>query len=86
MKSINTDAWLANSMLSFSGLSPLLIGTKVIFFKLTWHKRPQQCVHLLNSTQPKRADPNQISSKKATIGRNKIFLSYMNNASLQEQF
>jgi hypothetical protein len=32
MKSINIDAWLVNFMLSFSVLSPLLIGPKVIFF------------------------------------------------------
>jgi hypothetical protein len=70
---INTDAWLVNFMFSFSGLSPLLIGPKVIFFKLTWHIRPQQCAHLLNSTQQKQAHPNQISSKKGIIGPNKIF-------------
>jgi hypothetical protein len=35
MKSINTDALLVNCMLSFSSLSPLLIGPKVNFFKLT---------------------------------------------------
>ena len=74
MKSINTDAWLVNFILSFSGLSPLLIGPKInFFFKLTWHRRPQQCAHLLDSTQPKRAHPNQILSKKATIGPNIIF-------------
>jgi hypothetical protein len=86
MKSINTDAWLVNFILSFSGLSPILIGPKVNFFKLTWHRRPQQCVHLLDSTQPKQARPNQISYRKATIGPNIFFSSYMNNASLQEQF
>jgi hypothetical protein len=73
MKSINTDAWLVNFILSFSGLSPILFGPKVNFFKLMWHRRPQQCVHLLDSTQRKRARPNEISSKKATIGPNKIF-------------
>jgi hypothetical protein len=76
MKSINTDAWLVNFILSFSGLSPILIGKKSIFFKLTWHRRPQQCAHLLDSTQPKQARPNQISSKKATIGPNKNFGLY----------
>jgi hypothetical protein len=86
MKSINIDAWLVNFILSFSGLSPILIRPKVDFFKWTWHRRSQQCAHLLDSTQPKRARPNQISSKKATIGPNKIFSGYMNNASLQEQF
>jgi hypothetical protein len=35
MKSITTNTWLVNFMLSFSGLSPLLIGPKVNFFKLT---------------------------------------------------
>jgi hypothetical protein len=30
-------------------------------------------VHLLDSTQPERAHPNKISSKKATIAPNKIF-------------
>jgi hypothetical protein len=64
MKSINIDAWLVNFILSFNGLSPLLIGPKVNFFKLTWHRRLQQCAHLLDSTQPKRDHPNQISSKK----------------------
>jgi hypothetical protein len=73
MKSINTDAWLVNFILSFSGLSPILIGPKVNFFKLTWHRRPQQCVHLLDSTQPKQARPNQISYRKATIGPNNFF-------------
>jgi hypothetical protein len=34
MKSINTDAGLINFMLSFSGLSSLLIGPKVKIFKL----------------------------------------------------
>jgi hypothetical protein len=76
MKSINTDAWLVNFILSFSGLSPILIGKKSIFFKLTWHRRPQQCAHLLDSTQPKQARPNKISSKKATIGPNKNFGLY----------
>jgi hypothetical protein len=66
-------AWLVNFILSFNGLSPILIGPKVNFFKLTWQRRPQQCARLLHSTQPKWACPNQISSKKATIGPNKIF-------------
>jgi hypothetical protein len=73
MKSINTDVWLVNFILHFSGLSPILIGPKVNFFKLMWRRRPQQCEHLLNSTQPKQAWPNQLSSKKATIWPNKIF-------------
>jgi hypothetical protein len=74
VKSINNDAWLlVNFMLSFSGLSPLLIGPKLIFFELTWHIRPQQRAHLLDSTQQKRAHPNQISSKKATNRPNKTF-------------
>jgi hypothetical protein len=86
IKPINNDTWLVSFMLSFSGFSPVLIGPKVIFFKLTWHRRPQQCAHLLDSTQPKRTEPNQISSKKATIGPKKIFLGNMNDASLKEQF
>jgi hypothetical protein len=36
-------------------------------------KKPQQCAHLLDSTQQKWAQPNRISPKKATIGPNKIF-------------
>jgi hypothetical protein len=72
MKSINTDAWLVNFILSFSGISPILIA-KSQFYSITWHRRPQQCAHLLDSTQQKRARPNQISSKKATIEPNKIF-------------
>jgi hypothetical protein len=38
-----------------------------------WHRRPQQCVHLLDSTQPKRVHPNQISSKKLQLGPSKSF-------------
>jgi hypothetical protein len=34
MKSINTDTRFVNVLLSFSGLSPLLIGPKVIFFQI----------------------------------------------------
>jgi hypothetical protein len=34
MKSINTDALLVNFILSFSGLSPILVGPKVIFFQI----------------------------------------------------
>jgi hypothetical protein len=64
---------ISEFILSFSGHIPILIGPKVNFFKLTWHRRPQQYARLLESTQPKRAPPNQISSKKATIGPNKIF-------------
>jgi hypothetical protein len=76
MKSINSDAWLVNFILS----------QKLIFFKLMWHTWPQQCVHLLDSTQPKRAHPNHISSKKLQLGPTKSFSGYMNNASLHEQF
>jgi hypothetical protein len=86
MKSINTDAWPINFILSFSGLSPILIGPKINFFKLTRHRRPQQCVHLLDLTQPKRARPNQISSKKLQLGPTKYFSVYRNNANLQEKF
>jgi hypothetical protein len=75
IKSINTDTWLVNFMLPFSGLRPLLNGPKVNFFNSTWHRWPQQCAHLLDLTQPKWAHPNQISSKKATIGPNKIFFA-----------
>jgi hypothetical protein len=41
MKSINIDTWLVNFMLAFCGLSPRIIGPKLILFKLMWHKRPQ---------------------------------------------
>jgi hypothetical protein len=34
MTSINTDAWLVNFILSFSGLSPILIGPKVNIFQI----------------------------------------------------
>jgi hypothetical protein len=73
MKSINTDAWLIKFMLSFSGLSSLLIGQKVKIFKLMWHRRSQQCAHLLDSTQPKRVHPNKVSYEKGAIEPNKIF-------------
>jgi hypothetical protein len=79
MKSINTDAWLDNFMLS-------LVGPKVNFFKFAWHRRLQQCAHLLDSTQPKWAHPNQIASKKLQLGPRKSVLGYMNNANLQEEF
>jgi hypothetical protein len=38
----------------------------------------------LDSTQPKQAHPNQFSSKKATIGPNKIFLGLYEQRELTE--
>jgi hypothetical protein len=86
MKTINTDAWLVNFILFFSGLSPILIGPKFNFFKSTWHRRPQQCVHRLDSTQPKGPALIKFHLKKLQFGPTKSFSSYMNNTSLQEQF
>jgi hypothetical protein len=71
-------------MLSFSVLSPLLIGPKVNFFQIkVAHKAAKKCTHV-GLDPRKRGPPNLISSKKATIGSNKIFLGYMNNACIQE--
>jgi hypothetical protein len=80
MKSINTDAWLVNLILFFSGLSLISIGPKVIFLKLTWHKRPQQCEHLLDSTQSKRADPIKFHLKKLQLDPAKSFSRWTTSA------
>jgi hypothetical protein len=85
MKSISTDAWLVNFILSFSGLSPILIRPKVNFFKLTWHTRPQQCAHLLDSNNQNGLDLIKFHPKKLQLGPTKSFSGYVNSANLQEQ-
>jgi hypothetical protein len=59
MKSINTDAWLVNFMLSSSGLSPILIGPKVIFFQINvTHKDATMCISV--GLRPNQNEPTLI--------------------------
>jgi hypothetical protein len=55
------------------GLAHFNLSKSQYFFKLMCHRRLQQCAHLLDSSQPKRVHPNQISSKKLQLGPKNIF-------------
>ena len=56
IKSINTDASLVNFILSFSGLSPLLIGPGVNFFQINvTQKAATMCAPV--GLDPTKTDP-----------------------------
>jgi hypothetical protein len=72
MKSINTNAWLVNFMLSFSGLSPLFNWAKSQFFSNNvTQKAATMCTPV--ELDPKNGPTLIKFHLKTTIGPNKIY-------------